>query len=83
MHGLLPVPSHKHRRCFRTSSASFPGSSSVPPGMPSVSEALFYLCRGANTYNFWGVPEFLDTYHGFLYFLTFLVFVSGFFILLV
>ena len=50
----------------------------------SVSEALFCLCRGTNIYNsFGGVPEFQDTYHGFLYFLTFLVFLSGFFILLV
>ena len=32
---------------------------------------------------FGGVSEFQDTYHGFLYFLTFLVFLSGFFILLV
>ena len=48
-----------------------------------VSEALFCLCRGTNIYNsFGGVLEFQDTYHGFLYFLTFLVFLSGFFILL-
>ena len=40
-----------------------------------VSEALFCLCRGTNFYNsFWGVTEFQDTYHGFLYFLTFLSF---------
>ena len=40
-----------------------------------VSEALFCLCRGTNIYNsFWGVTEFQDTYHGFLYFLTFLSF---------
>ena len=39
-----------------------------------VSEALFCLCRGTNIYNFWGVTEFQDTYHGFLYFLSFLVF---------
>ena len=32
---------------------------------------------------FGGVSEFQDTYHGFLYFLTFLIFLSGFFILLV
>ena len=32
---------------------------------------------------FGGVPEFQDTCHGFLYFFTFLVFLSGFFILLV
>ena len=50
-------------------------------GIDIVSEALFCLCRGTNIYNsFWGVPEFQDTYHSFLYFLTFL---SGFFILLV
>ena len=51
--------------------------------MYNVCEALFCLCRGTNIYNFWGVPEFQDTYHSFLYFLTFLVFLSGFFILLV
>ena len=40
-----------------------------------VSEALFCLCRGTNIYNsFWGVTKFQDTYHGFLYFLTFLSF---------
>ena len=49
-----------------------------------VREALFCLGRGTNIYNsFGGVSEFQDTYHGFLYFLTFLVFLSGFFILLV
>ena len=43
--------------------------------MMIVGEALFCLCRGTNIYNsFWGVPEFQDTYHGFLYFLTFLSF---------
>ena len=52
--------------------------------MCPVSEALFCLCRGTNIYNFFrGVSEFQDTYHGFLYFLTFPVFLSGFFILLV
>ena len=50
----------------------------------AVSEALFCLCRGTNIYNFWGVTEFQDTYHGFLYFfLLFLVFLCGFFMLLV
>ena len=49
-----------------------------------VSEALFCLCRGTNIYNsFGGVSEFQDTYHGFVYFLTFSIFLSGFFILLV
>ena len=49
-----------------------------------VSEALFCLCRGTNIYNsFWGVTEFQDMYHGFLYFLTFLSFLCGFFIMLV
>ena len=49
---------------------------SNPPALPPfVSEALFSLCRGTNVYNsFGGVSEFQDTYHGFLYFLTFLVF---------
>ena len=58
---------------------------SNPPHLPPfVSEALFFLCRGTNIYNsFWGASEFQDTYHGFLYFLTFSVFLSGFFILLV
>ena len=41
----------------------------------NVSEALFFLCRGTNIYNsFWGVSEFQDTYHGFVYFLTFFYF---------
>ena len=49
-----------------------------------VSEALLCLCRGANIYNsFWSVTEFQGTYHSFLYFLTFLSFLYGFFILLV
>ena len=49
-----------------------------------VSEALFCLCRGTNIYNsFWGVTEFQDTYHGFYTFYLFLVFLCGFFILLV
>ena len=40
-----------------------------------VSEALFCLRRDTNIYNsIWGVTEFQDTYHGFLYFLTFLSF---------
>ena len=59
-------------------------ASPLGPLFEAVSEALFCLCRGTNIYiSFWGVPEFQDTYHGFLYFLTFLVFLSGFFILLV
>ena len=49
-----------------------------------VRGALFILCRGTNIYNsFWGASEFQDTYHGFVYFLTFSIFLSGFFILLV
>ena len=45
---------------------------------------LFSVCAVVPIFiTFWGVPEFQDTYHGFLYFLTFLVFLSGFFILLV
>ena len=54
------------------------------PFMGCVSEALFCLCRGTNIYHsFWGASEFQDTYHGFLYFLTFSIFLGGFFILLV
>ena len=53
--------------------ASIPEGPAAP--FVSVSEALFCLCCGTNIYNsFWGVPEFQDTYHGFLYFLTFLSF---------
>ena len=56
-----------------------------PPYLPPfVSEAPFCLCRDTNIYNsFWGASEFQDTYHGFIYFLTFSIFLSGFFILLV
>ena len=36
MHGLLPVPGRRHRRYYRTSSSSFPGPYSVPPGVTSI-----------------------------------------------
>ena len=36
VHGFLPVPSRRHRRYYRTSSSSFPGPYSVPPGVTSV-----------------------------------------------
>ena len=37
-----------------------------------VRGTLFFLCRCTNIYNsFWGASEFQDTYHGFVYFLTF------------
>ena len=36
VHGFLPVPSRRHRRYYRTSSSSFPGPYSVPPGMTSI-----------------------------------------------
>ena len=59
VHGFLPVPGRRHRRYYRTSSSSFPGPYSVPPGVTSitlekVSEAkicsvsIKYLTR--NTY---------------------------------
>ena len=53
---------------------------SNPPHLPPfVRGALFFLCRGTNIYNsFWGASEFQDTYHGFVYFLTFSIFLSGF-----
>ena len=45
---------------------------------------LFSVCAVVPIFiTFGGVSESQDTYHGFLYFLTFLVFLSGFFILLV
>ena len=36
VHGFLPVPSRRHRRNYRTSSSSFPGPYSVPPGVASI-----------------------------------------------
>ena len=36
MHGFLPVPSRRHRRYYRTSSSSFPGPYSAPPGVTSI-----------------------------------------------
>ena len=36
VHRFLPVPSRHHRRYYRTSSSSFPGPYSVPPGVTSI-----------------------------------------------
>ena len=36
MHGFLPVTGRRHRRYYRTSSSSFPGPYSVPPGVTSI-----------------------------------------------
>ena len=36
VHGFLPVPGRRHRRCYRISSSSFPGPYTVPPGLASV-----------------------------------------------
>ena len=36
VHGFLPVPCRRHRRYYRTSSSSFPGLYSVPPGVTSI-----------------------------------------------
>ena len=36
VHGFLPVPGHRHRRYCRTSSSSFHGPYSVPPGVTSI-----------------------------------------------
>ena len=36
VHGFLPVPSRRHRRYYRTSSSSFPGPYSIPPGITSI-----------------------------------------------
>ena len=35
-HGFLPVPGRRQRRYYRTSSSSFPGPYSVPPGVTSI-----------------------------------------------
>ena len=34
--GFLPVPGRRHRRYYCTSSSSFPGPYSVPPGVTSI-----------------------------------------------
>ena len=36
VYGFLPVPGHRHRRYYRTSSSSFPGPYTVPPGLASI-----------------------------------------------
>ena len=36
MHGFLPVPGRRHRRYYCTSSSSFPGPYTVPPGFTSI-----------------------------------------------
>ena len=36
VHGLLPVPGRRHRRCYKTASSSFPGPYTVPPGLASI-----------------------------------------------
>ena len=47
-------------------------------------EGLFSFCAVVPIFiTFWGASDFQDTYHGFVYFLTFSIFLSGFFILLV
>ena len=39
-HGFLPVPSQTHHQYYRTSSCSFPGLYSVPPGVTSITVSL-------------------------------------------
>ena len=36
MHGFLPVPGRRHRRYYSTSSSSFPGPYTVPPGVTLI-----------------------------------------------
>ena len=36
VHGFLPVPGRRHRRYYSTSSSSFPGPYTVPPGDTSI-----------------------------------------------
>ena len=36
VHGFLPVPGRRHRQYYSTSSSSFPGPYTVPPGVTSI-----------------------------------------------
>ena len=36
VHGFLPVPGRRHRRYYSTSSSSFPGPYTIPPGVTSI-----------------------------------------------
>ena len=36
VHGFLPVPGRRHRRYYSTTSSSFPGPYTVPPGVTSI-----------------------------------------------
>ena len=36
VHGFLPIPDRRQQKYYRTSSSSFPGSYSVPPGLASI-----------------------------------------------
>ena len=36
VHGFLPMPGHRHQRYYWTSSSSFPGPYTVPPGLSSI-----------------------------------------------
>ena len=36
VHGFLPVPGRRHRRYYGTSTSSFPGLYTVPPGLTSI-----------------------------------------------
>ena len=36
VHGFLPVPGRRHRRYYSTSTSSFPGPYTVPPGVTSI-----------------------------------------------
>ena len=36
VHWFLPVPGRRHRRYYSTSSSSFPGPYTVPPGVTSI-----------------------------------------------
>ena len=36
VHGFLPMPGRRHRRYYSTSSSSFPGLYTVPPGVTSI-----------------------------------------------
>ena len=65
MHGFLPVPGRRHRRYYSTSSSSFPGPYTVPPGVTSVT---LEKARGEETFRFFvRLTGLLDGDHAFGY----------------
>ena len=66
MHGFLSVPSWRHRRYYRTSSSSFPGPYSVPPGVTSVTlgKASEVKKQSVGEETVWFFVRFPGFFHG-------------------